>query len=289
MFKIFLVSDYCGKPIVDMTNCTGIFEPVNDINPLESFNKLTEGVKEGVVKVKEKWKGTEKQSDTQNTQNENSNIKDNATKVKVGDKLTGAENQFDTQNTQNENSNSKDDFHITVCDKWTKELHFPLIIASSTIVVFLLLSCISIYALHRVLNPIGMLLFSRKFRLGNIWPEDRDQKLLLGPVLHFVLEPSKDTLEESNEKLRNKTGEDLIDVSIKHGYGQVIESILSPDVGHAVSGGLLRKALLEGDIKVIKIILGAAKGSEGTLEVDQTKLDAVINELPKVRGMSLHN
>ena len=53
-----------------MTNCTGIFEPVNDINPLESFNKLTEGVNEGFVKVKEKLKGTEKQSDTQNTQND---------------------------------------------------------------------------------------------------------------------------------------------------------------------------------------------------------------------------
>ena len=189
---------------------------------------------------------------------------------------------------QPENDNATS-VYLTVCHKWAKEWDLPLIIASSTIVVFLLLSCISIYALHRVLNPIGMLLFSRKFRLGNIWPEDRDQKPLLGPVLHFVLEPSKDTLEESNEKLRNKTGEDLIDVSIKHGYGQVIELILSPDVGHAVSGGLLRKALLEGDIKVIKIILGAAKGSEGTLEVDQTKLDAVINELPKVRGMSLHN
>jgi len=79
----------------------------------------------------------------------------------------------------------------------------------------------------------------------------------------------------------------LIDISIKHGYGQVIESILSPDVGHAVSGPLLRKALLEGDIKVMKIILGAAKGSEGTLEVDPTKLDAVMNALPKERGGDL--
>ena len=81
----------------------------------------------------------------------------------------------------------------------------------------------------------------------------------------------------------------MIDVSIKHGYGQVVESILSPAVGHAVSVPLLRKALLEGDIKVIKIILGAAKGSEGMLEVDQTNLDTVMNALPKERGMSLHN
>ena len=282
MFKIFLVSNYCDKsPNVDTTNCTGIFEPVND------FTEIFDKGKAGLNKVVDKVTGPKNKSDTQNTQNENINSKDKATKV------NGAENQSDNQN---ENIYSKlgkldppEVIHITVCDKWTKENHFPLIIASSTIVVFLLLSCISIYALHRILNPIGMLLFSRKFRFGNIWPEDRDQKPLLGPVLHFVLEPSKDTLEESNEKLRNKTGEDLIDVSIKHGYGQVIESILSPDVGHAVSGGLLRKALLEGDIKVIKIILGAAKGSEGTLEVDQTKLDAVINELPKVRGMSLYN
>ena len=269
MFKIFLVSkdDYCvkdslNKELQEMVKrlqthprnntCTGIFE--NDI----SLSKTIENFSEKIKKVEKGLTGVETQPANQN---ENIYSKENAPKV----------------------------FYITICDKWTKDNHFPLIIASSTIVVFLLLSCISIYALHRVLNPIGMLLFSRKFRLGNIWPEDRDQKPLLGPVLHFVLEPSKDTLEESNEKLRNKTGEDLIDVSIKHGYGQVIESILSPDVGHAVSGGLLRKALLEGDIKVIKIILGAAKGSEGTLEVDQTKLDAVINELPKVRGMSLHN
>ena len=177
--------------------------------------------------------------------------------------------------------------YLTVCHKWAKEWDLPLIIASSTIVVFLLLSCISIYALHRILNPIGMLLFSRKCCFGTIWPED--QKPLLAPVLHYILEPSKETLEESNEKLKNKIGLDLIDVSIKHGYGQVVESILSPDVGHAVSVPLLRKALLEGDIKVIKIILGAAKGSEGMLEVDQTNLDTVMNALPKERGMSLHN
>ena len=187
---------------------------------------------------------------------------------------------------QPENDNSTS-VYLTVCDKWTKKLQLPLIIASSTIVVFLLLSCVSIYALHKILNPIGMLLFSRKCCLGNIWPED--QKPLLAPVLHFILEPSKETLEESNEKLKNKTGKDLIDNSIKHGYGQVIESILSPDVGHAVSGPLLRKALLEGDIKVMKTILGAAKGSEGTLEVEQTNLDAVMNALPKVRGMKFHN
>ena len=235
MLKIFLVNENCGESNVSIKNCTGIFEPENDL----SLDKFLNGAKN--------------KSDTQTG---NTYSKDNATRV----------------------------YYITVCDKWTKELNFPLIIASSTIVVFLLLSCISIYALHRILNPIGMLLFSRKCCCGNIWPEDRDQKPLLGPVLHFVLEPSKDTLEESNEKLRNKTGEDLIDVSIKYGYGQVIESILSSDVGHAVSGALLRKALLEGDIKVMKIILEAAKGSEGTLEVDQTKLDAVMNALPKARG-----
>ena len=187
---------------------------------------------------------------------------------------------------QSENDNATS-VYLTVCDKWTKDWHLPLIIASSTIVVFLLFSCISIYVLHRVLNPIGMLLFSRKCCFGNIWPED--QKPLLAPVLHFILDPSKETLEESNEKIWNKTGEDLIDVSIKHGYGQVVESILSPDVGHAVSVPLLRKALLEGDIKGIKIILGAAKGSEGILELDQMRLDAVMNALPKERGMSLHN
>ena len=187
---------------------------------------------------------------------------------------------------QSENDNATS-VYLTVCDKRTKDLHLPLIIASSTIVVLLLFSCISIYVLHRILNPIGMLLFSRKCCFGTIWPND--QKPLLAPVLHYILEPSKETLEESNEKLKNKIGQDLIDISIKHGYGQVVESILSPDVGHAVSVPLLRKALLEGDIKVIKIILGAAKGSEGILEVDQMKLDTVMNALPKERGMSLHN
>ena len=215
MFKIFLVSNYCGpSPNISMDNCTGIFSLQHE--------------------------------------------SDNPTIV-----------------------------HLTVCDKWTKDSHLPLIIASSTIVVFLLLSCISIYALHRILNPIGMLLFSRKCCFGIIWPED--QKPLLAPVLHFVLEPSKETLEESNEKLKEKTGEDLVDISIKHGYGQVVKSILSFNMGHAVSGPLLRKALLEGDINVMKIILGAAKGSELTLEVDPTKLDAVIDALTKKRSMSLPN
>merc|ERR1711971_259613 len=57
--------------------------------------------------------------------------------------------------------------------------------------------------------------------------------------------------------------------------------------GHPLSSLLLRTALLEGDVKVIKIILAAAKGSEGTSQVDQTKLDALINALPKERGGEL--
>ena len=179
-----------------------------------------------------------------------------------------------------QSENDKETVQLTICDKSTKEWQILLVIAASMIVFFLGMSILSIYTLHRILSPIGMLLMSRKCRLGTIWPED--QKPLLAPVLHFVLKPSKDTFEESNEKLGNK---DLIDVSIKHGYRQVIKSILSPDVGHPLSSLLLRRALLEGDVKVIKIILAAAKGSEGTSQVDQTKLDALMNALPKERGM----
>ena len=181
--------------------------------------------------------------------------------------------------------NDKETVQLTICDKSTKKWQLLLVIAASTIIFFLAMSCLAIYTLHKVLSPIGMLQMSRKCCFGTIWPEE--QKHLLAPILHFILDPSKDTLEESNEKLRKKLGKDLIDVSIKHGYSQVIKSILSPSVGHPLSSPLLRKALLEGDVKVIKIILASAKRSEGTFQVDQKKLDAVMKALPKERGMMI--
>ena len=183
----------------------------------------------------------------------------------------------------------KETVQLTICGKSTKEWQLLLVIAASMIVFFLSMSILSIYTLHRILNPIGMMQMSRKcfpaLCFDTIWPEA--QKPLLAPILHFVLDPSKDTLEESNEKLRKKLGKDLIDVSIKHGYPQVIKSILSPSVGHPLSSPLLRKALLKGDVKVIKIMLASAKRSEGTLQVDQKKLDAFMNTLSKERGMMI--
>ena len=182
--------------------------------------------------------------------------------------------------------NDKETVQLTICDKSTKDWQLLLVIAASMIVFFLGMSILSIYTLHRILNPIGMMQMSRKcfpaLCFDTIWPED--QKPLLAPILHFVLAPSKDTLEESNEKLSKKLGEDLVDFSIKHGYRQVIKSTLSPSVGHPLSSPLLRKALLEGDVKVIKIILASAKRSEGTIQVDQTKLDAFMNALSRARG-----
>ena len=106
------------------------------------------------------------------------------------------------------------------------------------LLLFTLSSVVISKILHKIVDPNFALSFSIKcfpIRLfGYIWPEE--QKNLLGPVLHFILNPSKENLQESNTKLMSKTGRDLLSWSIKNEYVEIIRTILD------IAGKVIKKA-----------------------------------------------
>ena len=179
--------------------------------------------------------------------------------------------------------------YLTVCDENTRMWQAPLLITSTIMLFFLVLSCGATYILHRILDPIKTMNMSRccflALPLESIWPQEQDQKPLHGPILHFVLNPSQVTFAESNQKLNAKTGYGMIHWSIKHGYSELIEKILKPEIEEGVNLALVKKVLKEGDCKVIKMILDAAKRHKSTTDIDREGLHAVIKKLPCIRGM----
>ena len=135
----------------------------------------------------------------------------------------------------------------------------------------------------RIAYPgLGMLQIS-KYCLQNIWPES--QSCLLGPILHFMQDPTQQTLEESNQKLKHKTGKDMIYWSIKYGYPQVIQSIL---VIENVTLQTIKDAITEGEIRIIKIVLIEAKNKGCINDLEQTRiLTKMMKMLSSFRGGEL--
>ena len=182
--------------------------------------------------------------------------------------------------------------YLTICDENTRMWQAPLLITSTIMIFLLVVSCGATYILHIILDPIKTMNMSRfcfpACLFDSIWPEEQDQKPLHGPILHFVLKPSQKTFEESNQKLKAKTGYDMVHWSIKHGYSEVIEKILKPEIEEGVNLALVKKALMEGDCKVIKMILDAAKRhNDNDNDIDKEGLLAVMKQLPYKRGMMI--
>ena len=183
--------------------------------------------------------------------------------------------------------NHNETVFITVCDETTRQWQLPLLIGTSVMIFFLILGCLPIYILQYVLDPVGMLQASRycfpACFFGKIWPED--QKALLPQILHFIHEPSKQTFQESNEKLLSKTDQDMMHWSIKHGYVQIIEKMLEPSINEQISASVMKKAINAGEAKVIKTLATNAIKQPGTAELAQENLHLLIELLPKTKGI----
>ena len=182
--------------------------------------------------------------------------------------------------------------YLTACDEITEKWQIPLMIATAVLLGLFALSSLSICILHKIQDPIAMLQISRSYYpmkcFECIWPDesqfDKIEKSLLGPILHFIINPCKESLVESNKKLVSRTGNDMMHWSIKYGYRELIRTMLSPKVGEIVTSRLIKKAILEGEAKVIEIILIKAKGQENTPELDHHNIDIILHQLPKYRG-----
>ena len=73
--------------------------------------------------------------------------------------------------------------------------------------------------------------------------------------------------------------------SIKHGYVQIIEKMLEPSINEQISTSVMKKAINEGETKVIKTLAINAIKQQGTPELAQENLHALTKLLPKKRGI----
>ena len=182
-----------------------------------------------------------------------------------------------------ERTNSSNNVYVTVCDGSTATMQLPIIFTTVAMILILGLSCGAIYILHRMLDPVKMLKMSRscypaKF-LDEIWPDN--QKPLLGPILHFLLNPCKQTFAETNMRLVRKSGHNLIYWSIRHGYLELIKTIIDTDIEMELTLPVIKTALLEGEAKVIKLILSNAEKQQ----IVTDNIPSVLKTLSEKRGI----
>ena len=183
-----------------------------------------------------------------------------------------------------EQTNSSNNVYVTVCDGSTAMMQLPIIFATVTMILILGLSCGAIYILHRMLDPVKMLKASRccfpSNLLSEMWPDN--QKPLLGPILHFLLNPCKQTFAETNMRLVEKSGHNLIYWSIRHGYLEIIGTILDTDIEMELTLPIIKTALMEGEASVIKLIVSKPE----QLQTEIANIPAVMKTLPEKRGMT---
>ena len=132
-----------------------------------------------------------------------------------------------------------------------------------------------------MLDPVKMLRLSRSCFparcFDSIWPDD--QKPILGPILHFLLNPCKQTLDETNSRLVEKTGNDLAYWSIRHGYLETMQEVI---LGTDIDLPMIETAIREGEARIIALVLSNA----GQLQSVTSNIPAVLKTLSEKRGMS---
>ena len=166
--------------------------------------------------------------------------------------------------------------YLTVCNEVTKVWQLSLMITMLTLLAF---SCGGIFILHSILNPFKLMIWSSKYFpcFESIWP--KDQKKIKGPILHFILNPSKQSFKESDQKLLSKTGYGLIHWTIKCDHYFIMKTILGPNVEERISSDLIKKTILEGSSRMIKVVL-----KELQKECDFGNLEEALETLTRIKG-----
>ena len=185
----------------------------------------------------------------------------------------------------NRNITSKE-YYVTVCDSETTMAQSPIVYATLAMIAIFALSSGLIYVLHRMLDPIKLMQMSRccfpARCFDSIWPED--QKPLLGPILHFILNPCKQTFDETNKRLVEKSGHDLIYWSIKNNYLDVIRTIVEPNISMEITSQIIKATIFQGEATAMKIILSKAGDQQNIDGIETANIPIVLKMLSDERS-----
>jgi hypothetical protein len=178
--------------------------------------------------------------------------------------------------------------YVTVCNDLTVDWQLPILFVSLGMVLILGLSSGAVYLLHRTLHPIQLMEMSRScfpaLCFDSIWPED--QKRLKGPVLHFLINPCKQTFDETNARLVETSSHNLIYWAVKHGYLEILKKIFTSEITVELSLPILTSALMEGEARAIKFILTKAAKEDTSSYLPRANISLTLEILTEKRGMT---
>ena len=134
----------------------------------------------------------------------------------------------------------------------------PLFTASIILVILQFLGILIVTKyLSKIVDPIIMMKMSQKCScIAPAWNEDEGE--ILEPIQKFLKTPSKENLSQTNKTLQRLTRPNLMNLSIKNGYYEIIKIIVN-DLQEPVTKKMVMKAFQSKNLRIIKMLLNTAK------------------------------
>ena len=133
-----------------------------------------------------------------------------------------------------------------------------------TCVFLSLLHTISIFLIHivlcKMLDAIKILKLSRSNILARnfdpVWDESKSE--ILEPILNFLENPTRETLQQVNVTVKPKTGQDFIGLAIWNDHREIMKIILD-ELEEPISHAMVKKVLKCGSPELVKMFLSKEK------------------------------
>ena len=82
----------------------------------------------------------------------------------------------------------------------------------------------------------------------------RDEENHIEDISQFLKRPTKENYKEANKRLKEKTGEELVDLVLRNDYHKVMQILLDDDY-LPINSELMEKVFKTGTPKMLKILL----------------------------------
>ena len=111
-----------------------------------------------------------------------------------------------------------------------------------------------------MLDAIKILKLSRSNILARnfdpVWDESKSE--ILEPILNFLENPTRETLQQVNVTIKPKTGQDFVGLAIWNDHREIMKIILD-ELEEPISHAMVKKVLKCGSPELIKMFLSKEK------------------------------
>ena len=137
----------------------------------------------------------------------------------------------------------------------------PLVITSGILAIMQVLSIIVIdKVLIKMMDSINIFKMSKSCFPAFLFKPilTRDEENHMEDISQFLNYPTKENFKETNKRIKEKTGEELLDLILRNDYHEVME-ILLDDNYLPINSDLIEKVFKTGTPKMLKIVLAKKK------------------------------